>query len=93
MFVTLREPSTLQYLKIQEAWKTQDESRIITDFYEIFADLIIDHSLYHTEAKKMSNKEVTDLLFGKFEAITEIMRRYYEFLGETKKKSQTKKEK
>jgi hypothetical protein len=88
--VTMKEPTTLQYLKIQEVWKKQDETDIIQSFYELFPELIVDHSFYETENKKMTSQQVADLLFGKFEAITDIMKLYYEFLGESKKNSTKK---
>jgi len=90
--VTMKEPTTLQYLKIQEVWTKHDETEIIQSFYELFPELIVDHSFYQTENKKMTNQEVADLLFGKFEAITDIMKMYYEFLGDSKKKSTMKSE-
>jgi predicted nuclease of restriction endonuclease-like (RecB) superfamily len=88
--VTMKEPTTLQYLKIREVWKKQDEVEIIQSFYELFPELVVDHSFYVSESKKMSNQEVADLLFGKFEAITDLMKLYYEFLGESKKNSMKK---
>lgn len=92
VYVTLREPSTMQYIALQNVWKEQDEEKVIKSFYEMLPDLIVDSSIYETEDKKMDSKKLASFLFDRFEAITEIMRLYYQFLGDSQSKKKSKKE-
>lgn len=80
--------------KIQEKIDEKDSNneKAILSFHEMLPDLIVDSSIYETEEKKMGSKELADFLFDKFECITEIMTRYYQFLIETKSQKKTKKQ-
>ncbi len=85
--ITLREPTTLQYLKVQESWKTENDSLIMSDFYEMLPSLIVAHTLYETETTKMDEASVADLIFGKLECATEVMKVYFQFLADNQKKT------
>jgi len=86
VYVVLREPSTNQFMNLQAVWKEQDEAKVIQSFYDMLPDLIVDSSIYETDEKKMAPKELADFLFGKFECITDVMKAYYQFLGEAQSK-------
>lgn len=86
VYVILKEPSTNQFMTLQTVWKEQDEAKVIQSFYDMLPELIVDSNIYETDEKKMGNKELAVFLFNKFECITDIMKSYYEFLGEAQSK-------
>jgi hypothetical protein len=71
---------------LQNVWKEQKEEEVIKSFYDMLPELIVDSNVYETEEKKLSSKDLAELLFAKFECITEVMKKYYEFLGEAQGK-------
>ena len=73
-FLELKELDTLTTLKLRSLADKQDE--VIAYFKEILPNIIVDHNLYETEDKKMSNKEIANFIFEKIELSTKVMTEY-----------------
>lgn len=73
-FLELKELDTLTTLKLRSLADKQDE--VIAYFKEILPSIIVDHNLYETEDKKMSNKDVASFIFEKLELSTKVMTEY-----------------
>ena len=73
-FLELKELDTLTTLKLRSLAEKQDE--VIAYFKEILPTIIVDHNLYETEDKKMSNKEIANFIFEKLELSTKVMTEY-----------------
>ena len=73
-FLELKELDTLTTLKLRSLADKQDE--VIAYFKEILPNIIMDHNLYETEDKKMSNKEIANFIFEKIELSTKVMTEY-----------------
>lgn len=74
-FLTLREMSTFNTMKLRDSAKA-DKDSVINFFYEVMPEIIVDHNLYITEQKKMTNEEVRDFIFEKIELSTLILQKY-----------------
>ena len=73
-FLELKELDTLTTLKLRSLADKQDE--VIVYFKEILPNIIVDHNLYETEDKKMSNKDIANFIFEKIELSTKVMTEY-----------------
>jgi len=73
-FLELKELDTLTTLKLRSLADKQDE--VIAYFKDILPNIIVDHNLYETEDKKMSNKEIANFIFEKIELSTKVMTEY-----------------
>lgn len=73
-FLELKELDTLTTLKLRALADKQDE--VVAYFKEVLPSIIVDHNLYETEDKKMSNKEIANFIYEKLELSTKIMTEY-----------------
>jgi hypothetical protein len=79
-YIELREPSTFDASRLQIVSKqAQDEGGegpIITFMAELLPRIIVDHSLYKTETKKLEKEEVAKLILDKTELFAFIVDEY-----------------
>ena len=73
-FIELREPSTEEAFKL----RTDGEDDAVKVFKTIMVDLIVNHEFYEDETKsaKLSNKEVTDLIYESFPSFQKVLKDY-----------------
>jgi len=85
-FLELKELDTLTTLKLRSLTDKQDE--VIAYFKEILPNIIVDHNLYETEDKKMSNKDIANFIFEKLELSTKVMTEYTQAIFRVKPNSE-----
>lgn len=74
-FIVCKELPTLEQIKLKEA-KDKGEIALLEYFKEVLPNIIIEHNLYETEEKKMSTKDITDLIFEKSALTVKVIEEY-----------------
>ena len=72
--IVLREPTTEEAFKL----RTDKEDDAVKVFKDVMVDLIVNHEFYEDETKavKLSNKEVTDLIYESFPSFQKVIKDY-----------------
>lgn len=76
-FIELKEIPTIETLKLKEM-TSKSEMELIEYFKTILPGIITDHNLYASETVKMTNEDVTTLLFEKTKLATKVIGDYLE---------------
>lgn len=74
-FITLKELPTMEILKLKEVSQNGGEE-LLSFFKETLPNIIVDHNLYETEQKKMSNEEVVALVFESMSLTNKVLNDY-----------------
>jgi hypothetical protein len=71
-FIELKELPTRETMRMKEIY-AKGEVALLEYFEEILPVCVLNHNLYETEEKKMSNEEVTKLIFEKSILATKVI--------------------
>ncbi len=74
-FVLLKELPTMEMMQLNEA-QGKGHSELLKYFKEVLPHIIVDHNLYETEEKKMTNEAVTGFIFEKLDVTSKIVSDY-----------------
>ena len=74
-YVVLKELPTLEMMQLNEA-HSKGHVELMKFFHEVMPHILVDHNLYETEEKKMTDKAVTDFIFEKLELTSKIVSEY-----------------
>lgn len=74
-FITMKELPTMEIMKLKTA-VSEGEEASFKCMKEMFPQIITDHNFYMEEGKKMSNKDLIDLVFEKFSVTQEVVSKY-----------------
>ena len=74
-FITLKELPTIYMMKLRETAENQKED-MMTFFHDVLPEIIVDHSFYETEQKKMTNGALRDFIFEKISLSTKVLTDY-----------------
>ena len=74
-YVVLKELPTLEMMQLNEAHE-KGHVVLMKFFHEVIPHILVDHNLYETEEKKMTDKAVTDFIFEKLELTSKIVSEY-----------------
>jgi hypothetical protein len=81
VWVELREPETLEMLKLQSELRDNENqiSRSVELFHEMLPGLIVSHCFYSDEKgeKKMKTEEVRDILYRKYQVVEKILSDFF----------------
>ncbi len=75
-WMLLREPSTLEWLELQEMAQEKQERAIVAKMRTLFPALVLDHNLYTDEATKLENADAVDIVFAKLPAAMKLIDDY-----------------
>jgi len=89
-FVALRELPTIETMKLKDAYE-KGEVELLNYFKEILPLCTVDHNLYVTETQKMTNTEVTELVFEKTNLATKVIGEFIDKCFFTQAKKAAKK--
>ena len=78
VFIELREPDTRTMFKLEAAFKTGENEKIIDTFLNALPGLIVSHSLMKTEKDAMAPQEVADTVARKLSLFMHILTEYKE---------------
>lgn len=76
-YIVLKELPTLETMRLNEAHE-KGQSELLEFFLGVLPKIIVEHNLYETEEKKMTNEAVVDLIFEKLEVTTKVITEYTE---------------
>lgn len=71
-YIELKELPTIETMKLKNAYE-EGEVQLLNYFKDTLPLCIVDHNLYLTESQKMSNDEVTALIFEKTNLATKVI--------------------
>ncbi|MFA7109444.1 MAG: hypothetical protein WC162_09915 [Sphaerochaetaceae bacterium] len=76
-YIVLKELPTIEMLKLKEA-SEKSENEILTLFKELIPLILIEHNFYEDEKaqKKMSNKDVTSIIFDSLDLTVKVVDEY-----------------
>jgi len=74
-YVLLKELPTLEMMQLNEAHEKGNVA-LMEFFHEVLPHIIVDHNLYETESKKMTDKAVTDFIFEKLDLTSKVVAEY-----------------
>lgn len=74
-YIILKELPTLEMMQLNEAHE-KGPVALMEFFHKVMPHIIVEHNLYETEDKKMSDKAVTDFIFEKLDLTSKIVSDY-----------------
>jgi len=78
VFIELREPDTRAMFKLEAAFRSGDNEKIIDTFLSALPGLIVSHSLMKSEKEAMTPAEVTETVERKLSLFMHILTEYKE---------------
>lgn len=85
VFLVLREMKTSAYLQMADV--AEEGTKAIFDFFrQELPNLIVNHNIYETEAKLMSNEDIAELVFETKDATKKVVETYSNWLNFTQGK-------
>ncbi len=77
-FIELREPDTRTMFKINAAFKTGDNEKIVETFLGVLPGLIVAHPFMKSQTEAMSQKEATEVIASKLDLFMHVLTGYKE---------------
>lgn len=74
-YVVLKELPTMEMAKLTKAHEESIES-LMEFFRKVMPGMIVEHNLMESEEKKMTNRDVVDLIYEKFSLTQVIINKY-----------------
>lgn len=74
-YVVLKELPTLEMMQLNDAHE-KGHTELLKFFREVLPHIIVDHNLYETEEKKMTDEAVTSFIFEKLDVTSKVVSDY-----------------
>lgn len=74
-YIDLKEMKTSLVLEMKKAQEKGDDE-VVLFFQKMLPEIILSHNLYEDDDKKMSNQDVTNLVFDKIELAMRVIHEY-----------------
>lgn len=87
--ITLREMAAIDVIRLKDASK-KGEQELLEFFKGILPEVLIDHDFFATDAEKMKNEEVAEIVFGSMPLATYVIEEYTKLLNFTQRSKTAK---
>ena len=74
-YVVLKELPTLEMMELHKAHEKGQEELMLF-FHDVLPKIIVEHNLYETETKKMTESAVADFIFEKMDVTSKVISEY-----------------
>lgn len=74
-YIVLKELPTMETLELKEA-QEKGELELMKYFKHVLPSIIVDHNLWESDEKKMSNEDVISFVFEKLDLTTKVISEY-----------------